>query len=328
MACGEGYGSAVLAERAARGDGRGREPRGPRARAAALPAAGPALRARPWSRSSTTARPGMRSSSCRPSSTCRSPRPCWRGSRRCSRPGGVAYVSTPNRLTLAARGRGALGQPVARARVHARGVPRAASHPAFGSVGPAGRVPRAQAARARAGAAARLGPRARGAAPHAAVLRPVRAGDQRARLRAARRRRSTARSTFSRSAGHEPRRIATAASSRSCSTPTCPTSRASAPGRSARSGCWRRSPPPTCRCSGCSSATPSRALAESPRSGSRRCWRTSSRCPSVGERFLASCATCGASATARTPPGSTRAGRHAAAAALRRLGRRLRAGGG
>ena len=34
-------------------------------------------------------------------------------------PDGVAYVSTPNVLTLAPEGRGALGQPVARARVQA-----------------------------------------------------------------------------------------------------------------------------------------------------------------------------------------------------------------
>ena len=48
-------------------------------------------------------------------------------SRRCWRPGGVAYVSTPNRLTLAAAGRRAVRQPVARARVHAGRVPRACS---------------------------------------------------------------------------------------------------------------------------------------------------------------------------------------------------------
>ena len=45
--------------------------------------------------------------------------------RACSRPGGMAFVSTPNVLTLAPPGRRALGQPVARARVPRRGVPRA-----------------------------------------------------------------------------------------------------------------------------------------------------------------------------------------------------------
>ena len=40
------------------------------------------------------------------------------------RPGGMAFVSTPNVLTLAPQGRRALGQPVAPARVPGRGVPR------------------------------------------------------------------------------------------------------------------------------------------------------------------------------------------------------------
>ena len=44
------------------------------------------------------------------------------------------------------------------------------------------------------------------------------------------------------------------ASWRSSCTPTCPTSRASGRGRSGRSGCGRRSPPATCRCWSCWSA--------------------------------------------------------------------------
>ena len=44
-------------------------------------------------------------------------------------PAGVAYVSTPNVLTLAPEGRRALGQPVARARVPRRRVPRAVRAP-------------------------------------------------------------------------------------------------------------------------------------------------------------------------------------------------------
>ena len=47
MACGEGYGVDLLAERGGERGRRRRQPRGPRARAAALRAAQPALRARP-----------------------------------------------------------------------------------------------------------------------------------------------------------------------------------------------------------------------------------------------------------------------------------------
>ena len=47
LACGEGYGSDVLAQTRRRGRRRRRQPRGARARAAALPAPEPALRARP-----------------------------------------------------------------------------------------------------------------------------------------------------------------------------------------------------------------------------------------------------------------------------------------
>ena len=60
-------------------------------------------------------------------------------------PRGVVYVSTPNVLTLAPRGRAALGQPVARARVPPRGVPRAVRAPLRAGRA-AGAVPRAQAA--------------------------------------------------------------------------------------------------------------------------------------------------------------------------------------
>ena len=61
-------------------------------------------------------------------------------------PGGVAYVSTPNVLTLAPEGRGALRQPLARARVQAGRVPRAVRAP-LRPGRPARALPRPQAAR-------------------------------------------------------------------------------------------------------------------------------------------------------------------------------------
>ena len=55
-----------------------------------------------WSRASPS--PATRSSSCRRSSTSRTPARSSSTSSRCWRPGGVAYVSTPNLLTLAPPG--------------------------------------------------------------------------------------------------------------------------------------------------------------------------------------------------------------------------------
>ena len=99
-------------------------------------------------------------------------------------PGGVAYVSTPNVLTLAPKGQDAVGQPVARARVPAGRVPRAVRAP-LRARRPAGPVPRAQAARAPGrDRAPRLGPHPQGPAVHQAVLRPFHARDQRPRLHA------------------------------------------------------------------------------------------------------------------------------------------------
>ena len=77
LACGEGYGSDVLARARRRSRRRRRQPGGPRARAAALPAPEPALRARPG-RGLRRAR-ATRSSSCRRSSTSTSPGRCSSG---------------------------------------------------------------------------------------------------------------------------------------------------------------------------------------------------------------------------------------------------------
>ena len=118
-------------------------------------------------------------------------------------PDGVAYVSTPNVLTLAPEGRGALRQPVARARVQARRVPRAVRAP-LRPGRPARPLPRPQAAGAPGrDRAPRLGPRAQGPALHQAVLRPLHARDLGARLHASGASGWTAASTCSPCCGRE-----------------------------------------------------------------------------------------------------------------------------
>ena len=180
-------------------------------------------------------------------------------------PGGVAYVSTPNVLTLAPKGEERSGNPW-HVREYKPGEYRELCERHFSRVDLLGLF-HARKLRAHQVAIERLGWDHVHKAPalHQAVLRPLHARDQRARLRAAARRpRARAR----------PRRgpaPVTPPSASSC-TPTCPTSRASGRGRSARSGCGRRSRPATCRCSTCSTRTRARS-----RSRSRRCSPTSSR---------------------------------------------------
>ena len=120
-------------------------------------------------------------------------------------PGGVAFVTTPERAHARAEGRRALGQPVARPRVPPRGVPSAVR----GALrhGRAARpLPRPPAAGPRDRAAARLGSRARRAAHHAPVLRPLHPRDLDPRLRAEDAAPWSARSTSWPCCGHEPRR--------------------------------------------------------------------------------------------------------------------------
>ncbi len=167
MACGEGYGSDLLAGGGGeRGRGR-RQPGGARARAAALPAPQPALRARPGRGLRRALRRGRLPADDRARA----------GRRRHPRALQVHAGQPRRRLRLdpepadpgAARGR-EVGQPLARPRVPRRGVPR----PLRGPLRPgraARPLPRPQAARPRAGAEARLGPRPQGAAPERAVLR-------------------------------------------------------------------------------------------------------------------------------------------------------------
>ena len=83
--------------------------------------------------------------------------------RRLLAPGGVAYVSTPNRLTLAPAGAERSDNPWHVREYTPAGIPRP-GRPGVRQRRPSGPVSCTQAARPRAGAAAWLGPRARGAA--------------------------------------------------------------------------------------------------------------------------------------------------------------------
>ena len=94
MACGEGYGSNVLARTRRLGRRRRRQPAGPRARTPALPAGEPAFE-RDAGRILRES-PPTRSCSCRRSSTCRTRRRCSRTSARWS-------ASRRTRLRLDAR---------------------------------------------------------------------------------------------------------------------------------------------------------------------------------------------------------------------------------
>ena len=117
------------------------------------------------------------------------------------RPGGRAYVSTPNVLTLAPEGAERSDNPWHVTRVPSGRV----QSPVRGDLRPRGDarpVPRPQAARARAGAARPAGtPCTQRLGITKRVLRPLHAGDRRVGLRAARTDRSTARSTSSRCSG-------------------------------------------------------------------------------------------------------------------------------
>ena len=116
-------------------------------------------------------------------------------------PGGVAYVSTPNLLTLAAARGGEVRQPVARQGVPGGGVPRRCASGVFGHVELLGlfhaRKLRVHELALRLGwdaVHARLGITKR-------VLRPLHAGDRDQRLRARPATDSTARWISSPSAG-------------------------------------------------------------------------------------------------------------------------------
>ena len=165
MACGEGYGTDVLARRARARDRRRRQPRGPRARAAA-----------------STRRPGVRfvrdlvETLRRALRRGRLPpddraRPGARGA--CSPLQGDAAPADGLRLDARTCSRsrrpGAeqVGQPLAPARVPRGGVPRRSARASSTRVELFGLFHARKLRGARAGAARRLGPRARGARHHA-----------------------------------------------------------------------------------------------------------------------------------------------------------------
>ena len=255
---------------------------------------------------------------------------CSSGSPSLLAPGGVAYVSTPNRLTLAPPGAERSGNPWHVREYDAGRVPRRCVEPRFASR----RAARACSTRASCALhelALRLGwdrvhPALRLTQP---LLRPVRAGDQRARLRAARRRRSTARSTCSRSAGRE--RPRSASDGELCIVLHSPHAlrrglRHVAVRRGVAAGGDRRLLPAADR--------PARA----PRSdGARRPVATVGvtpvladqlALPEVGERFLRFMRGTRRDCHRLDIAGLEQDGQHDAAAALRALGARLRVGGG
>ena len=187
-----------------------------------------------WSRASPS--PATPSSSCRRSSTSRTPGAILEHFKSMLAPGGVAFVSTPNLLTLAPPGAEKSDNPW---HVHEyRAEEFRELCEAHFAAGRAPRpLPRPQAARPRARDQARLGLGPQAPRPDQALLRPLHAGDRRLRLRAQER-------EPRRGAGL-PRRLPCLSASapatwRSSCTPTCPTSRASGPTRSARSGCSTR----------------------------------------------------------------------------------------
>ena len=133
-------------------------------------------RRRSWSRATP-------SCSCRRSSTSRIPAAVLDHIRAQLRPGGVAFVSTPNVLTLAPAGAERSDNPW-HVREYRPEEFRALCSAASGRSSCSGCSTRGSAC-ARGGALAGVGPRASGAAAHAAVLRPLRPGDLQPGLRRA-----------------------------------------------------------------------------------------------------------------------------------------------
>ena len=121
MACGEGYGSEVLARSAARGGRRRRQSRGARARPAALQRANLSFER---GAVETFGEPGAFDAVVflQTIEHVLDPPAVLAHFRRMLAPGGVAYVSTPNVLTLAPAGRRQVRQPLAPAGVPGRGV--------------------------------------------------------------------------------------------------------------------------------------------------------------------------------------------------------------
>ena len=186
MACGEGYGSEVLSRGAASVVGVDANPEAHEHARLRYAAPEPPLRARPGR---DPRRAGQLRRGRVPADDRARPGPGG-GARAlplAAGAGGVAYVSTPNLLTLAPAGRREVRQPLAHQGVPGRGVPRRCARGVFGEVELLGLF-HARKLRVHE-LALRLGwdavhTRLR---HHQAVLRPLHAGDRRQRLRAARR---------------------------------------------------------------------------------------------------------------------------------------------
>ena len=247
LACGEGYGSAVLARTAASVVGVDANPEA--FEHARLKYSGPRLRFERNMLETVGGRRRLRRVPADDRARRRTPTRCSSGCARWSAPDGVAYVSTPNVLTLAPAGAERSGNPW-HVREYRAEEYRALCERHFGSVELLGLF-HARKLRAHQVAIERLGlgSHPRGAA--ASRSRSTTASRPAISVRDFALRggaRSTARWTSSPCCAREPR----AGRSASSCTPTCPTSRATGRGRSARSGCGRRWRPPTCRCSTCS----------------------------------------------------------------------------
>ena len=160
MACGEGYGSDVLAGAAAERGRRRRQPGGPRARPAALPR--PNLR---FERDlvESFAEPCDAVVFLQTIEHVQDPGAILEHFKSMLAPGGVAYVSTPNLLTLAPAGAEKSDNPWHVHEYRAEEF-RALCEAHFAAGRAARPLPRPQAARARAGDQARLGPRPQDAA--------------------------------------------------------------------------------------------------------------------------------------------------------------------
>ena len=186
MASGEGYGADLLAARAASVVGVEANPDAFEHARLRYRRAEPALRALAWSRSTPSR--ATRSCSCRRSSTCRTRARCSSTSRRCSRRAALVFVSTPNVLTLAPPGAERSGNPwhvrEYRPEEFARAV-RGALRPRRAATASSTRAS-SRCTRSRStGSGGTRSTRRLGLTR--ALLRPLRAGDLGARLRAARR---------------------------------------------------------------------------------------------------------------------------------------------
>ncbi len=200
MACGEGYGSDVLARSAARWSGSTAIPRRTSTPGCGTPAPNLTFE---WGAVETYGEPARFDAVVflQTIEHVIDPPAVLAHFRRILKPGGVAYVSTPNVLTLAPAGPGEVGQPVAPA-----GVPGRASSPRC----VAARSPQVEmlglfhARKLRAHEVAlSLGwdPSTGATRDHRRVLRPVHAGDRDAATSRCGPSGSTGRSTSSRSAG-------------------------------------------------------------------------------------------------------------------------------